>query len=151
MLNSIKIFLLAILIVSCEQEPFETEVQNNNDVVIVAHRHYIDYSIIYYGYKLIDEDNVTAEEKIANAYELYVTTYGEPPEDCEQFISWLTYYNGVNIPSNMNSNADFYIIVPPERAGSYITPCEIISGVETMWYNHNLDLSLTIGDDVFIY
>mgnify|MGYP000315117173 CR=1 FL=1 len=59
MLNSIKIFLLAILIVSCEQEPFETEVQNNNDVVIVAHRHYIDYSIIYYGYKLIDENNLS--------------------------------------------------------------------------------------------
>ena len=55
------------------------------------------------------------------------------------------------MPSNTNSNADFYIIVPPERAGSYIAPCEIISGVETMWYNHNLDLSLTIGDDVFIY
>ena len=34
MLNSIKIFLLAILIVSCEQEPFETEVQNNNYVSV---------------------------------------------------------------------------------------------------------------------
>ena len=32
MLNSIKIFLLAILIVSCEQEPFETEVQTNPDL-----------------------------------------------------------------------------------------------------------------------
>ena len=151
MLNSIKIFLLAILIVSCEQEPFETEVQNNNDVVIVAHRHYIDYSIIYYGYKLIDENNVTAEEKIANAYELYVTTYGEPPYDCEIFISWLTYSDNINMPSNTNSNADFYIIVPPERAGAYIAPCEVISGVETMWYKHDLDLSLTIGDDVFMY
>ena len=144
MLRLLVIFLFAISFMSCEQEPL-TEVQDPNEVIIVAYD-YENYNTSnehvwrYIGYFVEDSDGITAEEKILEASINYTDI-----NDCEIFEAWLTLGSG----NTHNGNPDFYITTTQDYIPD--TFCENISGVETMWISHNLDISSTNGDFVFIY
>ena len=155
MLKYISIFLLAVLSISCEQEPFDEGVQLDGqdvtDIVIVASK-YGSYDIstnehtwIYIGY-FKNFDGVTAEEKIANAYSIYQNSSDYNPDvDCELWEAWLR--SGTSI-SPYNAQPDFYIY----STNNYWGPCKSIDAIllETVWTEYNLETIYNNGDQLII-
>ena len=151
----ISIFLLAVLSISCEQEPFDEGVeldgQDVTDIVFVALK-YGSYNQsnnvhtwIYMGY-FKTFDGVTAEEKIANAYSIYQNSSMYNAEaDCEQWEAWLRSETSI---SPYNAQPDFYIYT----TNSYLELCKSIDAipVETVWIEYNLETIYNNGDQVFI-
>ena len=151
----ISIFLLAVLSISCEQEPFDEGVELNGqditDIVFVAIAHG-DYNQattvqtwIYIGY-FKTFNGVTAEEKIADAYDRFVnSSLYNPMIDCEQWESWLRTESATN---PYNAEPDFYIY----STNNYWEPCKSINAIplETVWTEYNLETIYNNGDQVFI-
>lgn len=147
--------LLAVLSISCEQEPFDEGVQLDKqditDIVIVASK-YGSYDIstnehtwIYIGY-FKNFDGVTAEEKIGNAYSIYQNSSGYNADvDCEQWEAWLR--SGTSI-SPYNAQPDFYIY----STNNYWGPCKSIDAIplETVWTEFNLETIYNNGDQLII-
>jgi hypothetical protein len=151
----ISIFLLAVLSISCEQEPFDEGVQLDGqdvtDIVFVATAHG-DYNQatnvqtwIYIGY-FKTFNGVTAEEKIANAYSVFEnSSLYNPNYTCEEWESWLRQENDDNV---YQAQPDFYIY----STNNYWEPCKSINAIplETVWTEYNLETIYNNGDQVFI-
>lgn len=151
----ISIFLLAVLSISCEQEPIDEGVQLDGqdvtDIVFVASK-YESYNQatnthtwIYIGY-FKTFDGVTAEEKIANAYSVFEnSSFYNAEIDCEQWEGWLRSETSI---SPYNAQPDFYIY----STNNYWEPCKSINAIplETVWTEYNLETIYNNGDQVFI-
>lgn len=151
----ISIFLLAVLCISCGQEPFdeglELEEQDLSNIIIVASKYgsYNEatnvHTYIYIGY-FKTFDGVTAEEKIANAYSVYVVSSLYNVEaNCEQWEAWLRSETSI---SPYNAQPDFYIY----STNNYLGSCKSIDAipVETAWTEYNLETFYNNGDEVII-
>jgi hypothetical protein len=147
MLNSIKIFLLAILIVSCEQEPFETEVQTNPDLYKLFSQVYAptngDTKYLYLLYKT-EEDVTTAEDKLVIAWSNFVV-YADTvnmPVTGEEFM---------NDANTLNSFADAIVISTLQYATQQL---RIDYQVDDTWNKflipYNINIFINAGDDITI-
>ena len=155
MLNSIKIFLLAILIVSCEQEPFETEVQTNPDLYKLFSQVYAptldDTKYLYLLYKT-EEDNTTAEDKLVVAWSNFVV-YAETvnmPATGEEFMNYASEYYD-NDANTLNSFADAFVISTLQYATQQL---RIDYQVDDTWNKflipYNINIFIDAGDDITI-
>lgn len=147
----ISIFLLAVLSISCEQEPFDEGVELNGqditEIVLIAHglgleqytrTTYIGYFKTYNG--------VTAEEKMQNAYTMFLNSdQYDPGINCTEFDDWLF---SPNDDGYYNAEPDFYI----DSANNYLEACQTIDAIplETLWVEYNLETIYNNGDQVFI-
>ena len=155
MLNSIKIFLLAILIVSCEQEPFETEVQTNPDLYKLFSQVYAptngDTKYLYLLYKT-EEDVTTAEDKLVVAWSNFVV-YAETvnmPVTGEEFMNYASEYYD-NDANTLNSFADAFVISTLQYATQQL---RIDYQVDDTWNKflipYNINIFIDAGDDITI-
>lgn len=152
MLNSIKIFLLAILIVSCEQEPFETEVQTNPDLYKLFSQVYAPTTdttkYLYMLYKS-DDDGVTAEDKLVVAWSNFVVyaTSINMPITGEEFMNYASAYGG----NTLNSFADAFVISTLQYATNQL---RIDYQVDDTWDKflipYNINTFIDAGDEVNI-
>jgi|TARA_R110000772_G_C13289674_1_gene437873 hypothetical protein len=152
MLNSIKIFLLAILIVSCEQEPFETEVQTNPDLYKLFSQVYAPTTdttkYLYMLYKS-DDDGVTAEDKLVVAWSNFVVyaTSINMPITGEEFMNYASSYGG----NTLNSFADAFVISTLQYATNQL---RIDYQVDDTWDKflipYDINMFIDAGDEVNI-
>ena len=155
MLNSIKIFLLAILIVSCEQEPFETEVQTNPDLYKLFSQVYAPTTdttkYLYMLYKS-DDDGVTAEDKLVVAWSNFVVyaTSSNMPITGEEFMNYASEYYD-NDANTLNSFADAFVISTLQYATQQL---KIDYQVDDTWDKflipYNINTFIDAGDDITI-
>ena len=155
MLNFIKIFLLAILIVSCEQEPFETEVQTNPDLYKLFSQVYAPTTdttkYLYMLYKS-DDDGVTAEDKLVVAWSNFVVyaTSINMPITGEEFMNYASaYFDGGG--NTLNSFADAFVISTLQYATNQL---RIDYQVDNTWDKflipYDINMFIDAGDEVNI-
>lgn len=147
----ISIFLLAVLSISCGQEPFdeglEVEGQDVSDVIIVSHGLGLDLytRTTYIGY-FKTYNGVTAEEKMQNAYTRFLNSDEyDAFINCTEFDDWLFANND---DGNYNAEPDFYV----DSANNYLESCQTIDAIplETLWAEYNLETFYNNGDQVII-
>lgn len=149
----IKIFLLAILIVSCDQEPFETEVQTNPDLYKLFSQVYAptldNTKYLYLLYKT-EEDNTTAEDKLVVAWSNFVdyATSVNMPITGEEFMNYASAYYD-NEGNTINSYADVIVISYYQYATQQL---RIEYQVDNTWNKflipYDINMFIDAGDEV---
>ena len=153
----ISIFLLAVLSISCEQEPFDEgvqiEVQNNPDeykLFSQIHAETTDQTkYMYLLYKSQDAD-ITAEDKLIVAWSNYIdyATSVNMPITGEEFMNYASAYydNGGN---TINSYADVIVISYYQYATQQL---RIEYQVDNTWDKflipYNINMFIDAGDEV---
>lgn len=155
----ISIFLLAVLSISCEQEPFDQgvqiEVQNNPDEYKLFSQVYTPTTdttkYLYMLYK--SEDNgITAEDKLAFAwsnFETYATSVNMPITG-EEFMNYASdYYDGD--ANTLNSFADAFVISTLQYATQQL---RIDNQVDNTWNKflipYDINMFIDAEDEVYI-
>jgi len=154
MLRSLVIFLFAISIMSCEQEPL-MEVQNNAD-------DYKMFSVVYapttdttkYLYMLYkaDDDGTTAEDKLVIAWSNFVV-WAESvnmPITGEQFMAYASEYWDNNA-NTLNSFADAFVISYDQYASQELrTDYQVDNTWNKFLIPYDINLFINAGDEVQI-
>ena len=89
MLKYISIFLLAVLSISCEQEPFDEGVQLEETLIYVVAAPHDLYGVgaPLLAFRAIDSDGITANDKLENAWNTFQIEY-QGNGTGELFQSW---------------------------------------------------------------
>ena len=89
MLKYISIFLLAVLSISCEQEPFDEGVQTEENLIYIVAAPHDQYGVGGYllAFRAVDSNGITANEKLEDAWNTFQINYGGVGTG-ELFQSW---------------------------------------------------------------
>lgn len=157
MLKYISIFLLAVLSISCEQEPFDEgvqiEVQNNPNEYKLFSQIYAETTdqtkYMYLLYKSQDDD-ITAEDKLIVAWSNYVdyATSVNMPITGEEFMNYASAYYD-NEGNTINSYADVIVISYYQYATQQL---RIEYQVDNTWNKflipYDINMFIDAGDEV---
>ena len=157
MLKYISIFLLAVLSISCEQEPFDEgvqiEVQNNPDeykLFSQIHAETTDQTKYMYLLYKSQDDDITAEDKLIVAWSNYVdyATSVNMPITGEEFMNYdSAYYD--NEGNTINSYADVVVISYYQYATQQL---RIEYQVDNTWNKflipYDINMFIDAGDEV---
>ena len=153
----ISIFLLAVLSISCEQEPFDEgvqiEVQNNPDEYKLFSQIYAETTdqtkYMYLLYKSQDDD-ITAEDKLIVAWSNFVdyATSVNMPITGEEFMNYASAYYD-NEGNTINSYADVIVISDYQYATQQL---RIQYQVDNTWDKflipYDINMFIDAGDEV---
>lgn len=107
----ISIFLLAVLSISCEQEPFDEGVQTEETLIYIVAAPHDQYNVggALLAFRAIDSNGITANDKLEDAWNRFQIEYQNSGTG-ELFQSWaLQLIDWQNNPDSHELNPDIKI------------------------------------------